>query len=221
MRTARVSVLVLGLVIGITLGAPVALSAVDAPVLTAGVPLFVDEAAAFQPTTPGGGAGGLASSTSTATGGDGGHGGAGGRGGEGGDGGAGGFATIHDVGNASADASSNVTIDDITTGDASGHEVIVDATGADKPVVVAIAGSFSDTGVDVFAPAGSAQAGTTGGNGLSADASGGAGGEGGAGGSGGGGGAGGSASSSSSASGGGGGGGTGSGSGGAGGAGQG
>jgi hypothetical protein len=46
-------------------------------------------------------------------------------------------------------------------------------------VVVLVAGSFPDTGVDVFAPGGNAQAGTTGGNGLTADASGGEGGDGG------------------------------------------
>jgi hypothetical protein len=101
------------------------------------------------------------------------------RGGSGGDGGNGGFASVHDIANAHADASSSVIIDDITTGDAFGHNINVDATGADAPVVLAIAGSFSDTGVDVFAPGGNAQSGTTGGNGLSADASGGDGGEGG------------------------------------------
>jgi hypothetical protein len=110
-----------------------------------------------------------------------------------------------------------VIVDDITTGDAVSHQVIVDAVGADVPVVLAVAGSFPDTGVDIFAPAGSAQAGTTGGNGLVADSSGGNGGAGGAGDAGGAGGGGGSASSSSSASGGGGGGGGGGGTGGGGG----
>jgi hypothetical protein len=95
----------------------------------------------------------------------------------GGRGGNGGFASVHDIANAHADASSNVIIDDVTTGDASGHNINVDATGADAPVVLAIAGSFSDTGVDVFAPGGNAQSGTTGGNGLGADASGGEGGD--------------------------------------------
>jgi hypothetical protein len=55
----------------------------------------------------------------------------------------------------------------------------VDAEGATRPVVVAVAGSFPDTGVDVVAPGGTAQSGTTGGNGLLADAAGGAGGAGG------------------------------------------
>jgi hypothetical protein len=101
------------------------------------------------------------------------------RGGHGGHGGSGGFATVHDIANAHADASSNVIVDDVTTGDAFGHNINVDATGASAPVVLAIAGSFSDTGVDVFAPGGNAQSGTTGGNGLGADASGGDGGDGG------------------------------------------
>jgi hypothetical protein len=84
---------------------------------------------------------------------------------------------VHDIANAHADASSSVIIDNITTGDTFGHNIDVDATGADAPVVLAIAGSFSDTGVDVFAPGGNAQSGTTGGNGLSANASGGDGGD--------------------------------------------
>ena len=95
----------------------------------------------------------------------------------GGRGGNGGFATVHDIANAYADASSSVIVGDITTGDAFGHNINVDATGANAPVVMAIAGSFSDTGVDIFAPGGNAQSGTTGGNGLTADASGGDGGD--------------------------------------------
>jgi len=100
-------------------------------------------------------------------------------GGNGGRGGNGGFATVHDIANAYADASSSVIVGDITTGDAFGNNINVDATGATAPVVMAIAGSFSDTGVDIFAPGGNAQSGTTGGNGLTADASGGDGGDGG------------------------------------------
>jgi hypothetical protein len=106
----------------------------------------------------------------------------GGDGGNGGRGGNGGFASVHDIANAYADASSSVIVGDITTGDAFGHNINVDATGANAPVVLAIAGSFSDTGVDIFAPGGNAQSGTTGGNGLGADASGGDGGNGGDGG---------------------------------------
>jgi hypothetical protein len=98
---------------------------------------------------------------------------------------------VHDIANAHANASSSVTVGDITTGDASGHNIAVDARGGEDPS--SIAGSFSDTGVDIFAPGGNAQAGTTGGYGIAADASGGAGGAGGDGGEGGAGGAGGDA----------------------------
>jgi len=105
----------------------------------------------------------------------------GGRGGNGtssgGNGGDGGFSAVHDVGNASANASSSVTVGDITTGDLDAPDVNVDARGATKPVVVLVAGSFLDSGVNIFAPAGNAQAGTTGGNGNPADSSGGEGGD--------------------------------------------
>jgi hypothetical protein len=97
---------------------------------------------------------------------------------EGGNGGNGGLiTTVHDVGNAEADASNSVTVHDITTGDATAADINVDAEGATRPVVVSVAGSFVDTGVDVFAPGGSSQAGTTGGNGIIADSSGGPGGD--------------------------------------------
>src|SRR5215217_7720935 len=88
------------------------------------------------------------------------------RGGKGGNGGDGGFASVHDIANAVAAATSSVAVGDITTGNAFGHDINVDATNSDDPVVLAIAGSFSDTGVDIFAPGGNAQAGTTGGYGL-------------------------------------------------------
>lgn len=192
MRTTRGYGLVLGLIFGITLGAPVALSGIDSPVATAALRVFVDDAAA-QTTTNcdsdivGIVLGCIAASNDNDSG-DGGNanssGGDGGPGGDGGRGGDGGFASVHDVGNAHADASNLVIVDDVTTGDASGHNVTVDARGATRPVVVLTAGSFVDTGVDVFAPGGNAQAGTTGGYGLNADASGGAGGDGGKGGEG-------------------------------------
>jgi hypothetical protein len=143
------------------------------------LPLVADEAAA-QVDIAGEECGGIAilcqatdneSSGGNATGGDGGNGGRGGNGG---------FASVHDIANAHADASSSVIVGDITTGDAFGHNINVDARGGDDPS--SIAGSFSDTGVDIFAPGGNAQSGTTGGNGLSADASGGDGGDGGDGG---------------------------------------
>jgi len=118
---------------------------------------------------------GILCATSESESGDGGN----ANGGNGGRGGNGGFASAHDIANAIASAHNSVTVGDITTGNAFGHDINVDATGADDPVVLALAGSFSDTGVDIFAPGGSSQAGTTGGNGVGADASGGDGGDGG------------------------------------------
>jgi len=184
MHGARGYVLAAGLVSGLTLGAPVALSGVDAPIASAALTLFVDDAAAqlIEDVVDIGdisdirsedcGILGVLCNASESDSGDGGD-----ARSSGGDGGDGGFANVHDVGNAHADATSSVTVDDVTTGDAVGHAVNVDARGATDPVVVLVAGSFPDTGVDVFAPAGNAQAGPAGGNGITADASGGAGGD--------------------------------------------
>jgi hypothetical protein len=170
MRRGHRSGLLVSLVVGMSLAAPVAL------------PLLGGTAAAAEAenncllalcSAGAGGNGRGVGGDATAEGGDGGN---------GGNGGNGGLAAIHDVANADSNASSSVTLDNITTGDATAHQVNVDATGATRPVVVSVAGSFPDTGVDVVAPGGSAQSGTTGGNGLTADASGGAGGDGGNGG---------------------------------------
>ena len=200
MRATRDYILAAGLVFGIGLGAPVALSGVEAPVVTAAVTPFVTNAAAQATTTctttgalsPIANLGigdqctsidnrtalttALTNETSES------HG-EGGRGGNatstGGNGGDGGLSAVHDVGNASANASSSVTVGDITTGDLAAPDVNVDARGATRPVVVLVAGSFLDSGVDIFAPSGNAQAGTTGGNGNPADSPGGSGGDGG------------------------------------------
>lgn len=166
MRRSRGFGVVLGLVVGSTLGAPVVLSSVDAPVATRALSAFVDEAAAQSCNDD------SVCSASESEGGEGGD--ATARGGNGGNGG---LAIVRDIGNARADAANSVIVDDITTGDAHAADVIVDARGASDPVVVSVAGSFPDTGVDVFAPGGSAQAGTTGGNANGADASGGEGGD--------------------------------------------
>jgi hypothetical protein len=196
MRATRDYILAAGLVFGIGLGAPVALSGVQAPIVTAALTPFVSGAAAQATTTctttgdvspiTNLGIGDqctsidthttLTNETSES------HG-EGGRGGNatstGGNGGDGGLSAVHDVGNASANASSSVTIGDITTGDLAAPDVNVDARGATRPVVVLVAGSFLDSGVDIFAPSGNAQAGTTGGNGNPANSSGGSGGDGG------------------------------------------
>jgi hypothetical protein len=194
MRATRDYVLAVGLVFGITLGVPVALSGVDAPVATAALTRFIDGAAAQATTTCTNGTAGIITgtgdvcnstdndifNTTTDANGEGGRGGnATSSGGSGGNGGNGGFSALHDVGNASADASNSVTVGDITTGDLHAPDLIVDARGATRPVVVVVAGSFLDSGVDIFAPSGNAQAGTTGGNGNLADSSGGSGGDGG------------------------------------------
>jgi hypothetical protein len=164
MRLARGYGLLLGLVVGITLGAPVALSGVDARVARAALSVFIDDAVAED---------GDHGRVTVSNGDD----------GNDGNSGDGGFEAIRDVGNASEDASSNVTVGDITTPDAIAPDVNVNAQLATNPVL-AIAGSFRDTGVDVFAPNGNstAQAGTTGGYGLTADSSGGDSGDAGAGG---------------------------------------
>lgn len=194
MRVARNYVLGLGLVFGLTLGAPVALSGVDAPVATSALTLFVDDAAAFQSTVDctivagndalglcagsdnEGGAGGPGTGGVGGPGADG-RGGASrstaGDGGDSGNAGDGGFSSVHDVGTAHANASSSVIVGDVMTGDVNGHTIHVDARGATRPVVTLVAGSFGDTGVDIFAPGGNAQAGTTGGNANMADSSGG------------------------------------------------
>ena len=202
MRAARGILLAIGLVVGLGLGAPVGLSTVDAPVATAALTRFVDDAAAqptvdctlvllaFCPDNSGGDSLGVGGNGGSATGGTGapGTGGAGGLGdggrggnssadaGDGGNsgrGGNGGFSSVRDVGNANANASNSVIVGDITTGDVDGHAIQVDARGATDPVVTLVAGSFGDTGVDSFAPGGNAQAGTTGGNANTADSSGG------------------------------------------------
>ncbi|MCC7022276.1 MAG: hypothetical protein IT338_05590 [Thermomicrobiales bacterium] len=79
-----------------------------------------------------------------------------------------GQAVVRDVGSAGSDASTSVTVRDIITGDAIAPAISVDARGATAPVVVSVAGSFPDSSVDIVAPGGSSQAGTTGGNANSA-----------------------------------------------------
>jgi hypothetical protein len=155
-RRARGFVLGLGLAFGLALGA---------------LPLVADEAAAQDINLEGENCViGILCATSEAESGEGGD--ATARGGHGGNGGT---ASVSNVGNAHAAAASSVILGDITTHDAFGHSIFVDARGGEDPS--SIAGSFSDTDVDVFAPGGSVQAGTTGGYGINADASGGHGGD--------------------------------------------
>jgi hypothetical protein len=181
-RRPHQMLMVLGLVGGIGFVAPAALSLVAGHGATAVRGVLVGDAAAQSITNPGildGNANAGSGGRSRATGGNGDNGGSGGRGGHGG------LSAVNDVGTAEADSLNVVIIHDVVTGDVDGHAIHVDARGATRPVVVSVAGSFGNTGVDVFAPGGSPQAGTTGGNGVGADSSGGNGGEGGDGGNGG------------------------------------
>jgi hypothetical protein len=154
----------LSLVFGVGVATPMVLSTAGVPGADAARMLVVSDAVAQQAD--------LGLQNGVANGGNGGTS-RSGRGGDSGPGGDGGLAVVHDVGTAEANALSAVIIDEITTGDVEGHAIQVDARGATRPVVVSVAGSFGDTGVDVFAPGGNAQAGTTGGNRSGADASGG------------------------------------------------
>jgi len=82
----------------------------------------------------------------------------------GGNGGNGGFASVHDIANAYADASSSVIAGDITSADA---DVLADPA-------FTIVGSFPDMGEDIVVQGGgSVQRGATGGNGSGADEAGG------------------------------------------------
>ena len=145
MRRARGYLLVAGLVFSISVGAPVALSHVDTPAAITAQSVFVDAAAAQQVST--------AQILAEVNDND------------------GGFETIHDVGNARTDASSSVILNEIRSGDAIEPDVNVDARGGTDPVLV-IAGSFRDTGENVFPSGGSARAGTTGGIGIINDSGG-------------------------------------------------
>jgi hypothetical protein len=156
--------LILGLGIGLSLGL---------------LPLVADEAAAQDITGENCGVIPIFCQTSENEGGDGGNA-RGGDGGNGDRGGNGGFASVHDIANAVASASSSVTAGDIATGDAFGPDVDVDADVEANPALT-IVGSFADMGEEVVAPggSGSAQRGTIGGNGIGADETGGEGGDGG------------------------------------------
>jgi hypothetical protein len=154
MRTVRGSGLVLGLIVGFMLGAPVALSDVDAPLANTALSVFIVDAAADD---------GDSARVTASDGSD----------GNGGNAGVGGYEAVHDAGNVREDASSSVSIGAITTPDAIAPDVHVNARLVTDPVLV-IAGSFRDTGVEVFAPDGhgAVQAGTTGDDRLTVDATG-------------------------------------------------
>lgn len=177
MRTFGSVLVVLGLALALEFGAPAALSSLNAPSAAPVLTLFVSDAAADVDIDNPGILNGV---------GNGGSGGAsrGGQGGDSGNGGHGGFSVANGSDTIIPDASTFVVIDDVTTGDVDGNTIQVDARGATRPVVVSVAGSFGDTGVDVFAPGGNAQAGNGGIDTTVADSSGGDSGNGGDGGNG-------------------------------------
>jgi hypothetical protein len=176
MRKACGNGLVLALVFGVVLGAPLALSAVNFPVITAALPLFVEEAAAQDPINITGEECGIVlgpvgtsvcttveserdadgDATSTGSHGDPGR--------------NGGFASVQDAGNVREDASCSVLLGDITTGEEGNQTMTVDEVSAMVPVV--IAPSLNDAGVYVFMPDCTSAAETVGGPGITIDASG-------------------------------------------------
>ena len=148
MMTLRGFAVAVGLALAIAFGGPLLLSHITVSGTSETLTLFFDNAAANDLNF------GDADSNASA-----------------GNGGDGGLSMIRDVANVSPDSSSSVT-NTIISGDAIGPNVSVnESTGTN------MAGSFIDTGGDVFAPGGNAQGGATGGNNLIADSSGGDGGD--------------------------------------------
>ena len=172
MHRGRDLILGVGLVFGITLGAPVALSGVDAVIGTAALSLFVDDAAAqgFDVTeTFTGEECGLGVNNCFVTDNEGG---AGGRGGNGG------LANLHEAITTSAASVTAPSLSDSPTGDI--HiEVTNIVEPTDETVVILNAGNFGSTGNDMTTMGAPSQSINTGSNNGSADASGGPGGDGG------------------------------------------
>jgi hypothetical protein len=160
----------LGLVFGITLGVPVALSGVDAPVTATALALFVDDAAAQPNVDAEEGGEAILCATSESEGGDGGNGGNG----------SGGLAILHDRITTSATSETSQSLSDAQTGDIQ-NEVTILVEDTDETVVINMGGNPGSTGVHMMNVGGAAHPVNTGGITSSADASG----EGGDGGSGG------------------------------------
>src|SRR5215211_1632599 len=176
MRKACGNGLVLALVFGFVLGAPLVLSGVNFPVITAALPLLAEEAAAQDPINIAGEECGIVlgpvgtsicttveserdadgDATSTGSHGD--------------PGSSGGSASVQDAGNVREDASCSVLLADTTTGEERNQTVTVDEVNAMTPVV--IAPSLNDAGVYVFMPDCTAAAETVDGPGITIDASG-------------------------------------------------
>jgi hypothetical protein len=182
MHLARGFVLVVGVILSVTLGAPVALN------------LFVDDAAAQATASCTYGIAPI-STICTATDNDvsselnsltdnrGGPGrgvgvGGDGTGGDGGDGGNGGLALVHDIISTNATSETTQNVSDLRTGDIHNEMTIV-VEDTDETVVILNAGNPGSTGIHLLNVGAASQAVNSGSNTSSADASGGDGGDGG------------------------------------------
>jgi len=175
MHTARGYVLGLALIFGVTFGAPVALSGVEAPGATAALTLFVDDAAAQTVGCPaaggGGGAGGAGGVGAFTPGGAGGAGGPGttncnqlnqlmsdneagdggnatsssGNGGRGGNGN-GGLALMHELISTTATSETPLSLEDVSTGDLH-NERTVNVEPTDETVIINMAGNPGSNGI--------------------------------------------------------------------------
>jgi hypothetical protein len=176
MRIPRRHVLGIALFCGITLGAPVALWNVDAPVATAALSRVVDDAAAqaaVETPTPTSGGGGTRTPNfhGPRTGNNGGD--ADSSDGDGASGGTGngGLASLHDLFTTSAASDTSQILSDIPTGDIH-HDITIVIEDTDETVVINNAGSPGSTGVHAMNVGAPTQLINTGGNNNSADASG-------------------------------------------------
>src|SRR4051812_10095626 len=129
MKILRRSAVALGLAFSCAFGAPMVLSGITGPGASGTLTFFIDDAAANDLE--------FGDAATTASGGNGGD---------------GGFSTLHDAGNATASAPNSVT-NSIVTGDAIAPDVSVNNSSG-----INVAGSFTDTGADVFAAGGNAPA---------------------------------------------------------------
>jgi hypothetical protein len=182
MHLGRRCVLVFGAVVGMTFGAPVALSGIDAPLAPGALTLFAGEAAAQATSSCNQtGSPGVITNNCSATDNDVDNSGGNGRGigfggdAEGGDGGNGGLALMHDAITTSAASNASMSLSDSPTGDIS-NVVTYNIGDTDETVVILNAGNPGSTGNHMLNVGAASQAINTGGIASKADGSGGAGG---------------------------------------------
>jgi hypothetical protein len=158
MRMPRGYVLGFVLVFGITLGAPIALSGVDAPAAAAALTLFVDDAAAQIDVDAEECGIAMLCTTSESEGGSecNGH---------------GGLAILHDRITTTATSDTSQSLSDVQTGDFH-NDVSIIVEDTDETVVINMAGNPGSTGVHMMNVGGAPQPVNTGGITSSADASG-------------------------------------------------